>query len=76
VTEAHELAVQMEQAYERGDQHSARQCAQELVAAQAEPELLAAGLAMLRRTEPDAFLMVVGALGLGVMVWLVYAYVL
>jgi hypothetical protein len=76
VTEAQELAVQMEQAYERGDQHSARQRAQELVAAQAEPELRAAGLDMLRRTEPDAFLMIVGALGLGVMVWLVYAYVL
>jgi hypothetical protein len=76
VTEAQELAVQMEQAYERGDQHSARQRAQELVAAEAEPELQSAGRAMLRRTEPDAFLMIVGALGLGVMVWLVYAYVL
>lgn len=76
MTEAHELAVQMEQAYERGDQHTARQRARELVAAQVEPALLGAARAMLRRTDPDAFLMIVGALGLGVMVWLVYAYVL
>ena len=32
--------------------------------------------ALLARTEPDAFLLVVGLLGLGVMVWLVYNYVL
>jgi hypothetical protein len=31
---------------------------------------------LLRRTQPDAFLLVVGLLGLGVMVWLVYNYVL
>lgn len=76
MTEAHELAVQMEQAYERGDQHTARQRARELSRVQAEPERLEAARAMLRRTDPDAFLMIVGALGLGVMVWLVYAYVL
>jgi hypothetical protein len=31
---------------------------------------------LLARTEPDAFLLVVGLVGLGVMVWLVYNYVL
>jgi hypothetical protein len=31
---------------------------------------------LLQRTQPDAFLLVVGLLGLGVMVWLVYNYVL
>ena len=31
---------------------------------------------LLGRTEPDAFLLVVGLAGLGVMVWLVYNYVL
>jgi hypothetical protein len=31
---------------------------------------------LLRRTEPDAFLLVVGLLGLGLTVWLVYNYVL
>jgi len=33
-------------------------------------------LELLARTEPDAFLLVVGMLGLGLMVWLVYNYVL
>jgi hypothetical protein len=31
---------------------------------------------LLARTEPDAFLLVVGILGLGLLVWLVYNYVL
>lgn len=31
---------------------------------------------LLARTQPDAFLLVVGLVGLGVMVWLVYNYVL
>lgn len=31
---------------------------------------------LLARTQPDAFLLVVGLLGLGLMVWLVYNYVL
>ena len=32
--------------------------------------------ALLQRTEPDAFLLVVGMLGLGLTVWLVYNYIL
>ena len=43
-----------------GEQSAARMSATELLA----------------RTEPDAFLLVVGLVGLGVMVWLVYNYVL
>jgi hypothetical protein len=31
---------------------------------------------LLARTQPDAFLLVVGLLGLGAMVWLVYNYIL
>jgi hypothetical protein len=31
---------------------------------------------LLARTEPDAFLLVVGILGLGLLVWFVYSYVL
>jgi hypothetical protein len=76
MTDARRIALEMHQAYERGDQHTARLRARELFAAEPEPELLASASALLRRTEPDAFLMLIGALGLGVMVWLVYAYVL
>ncbi len=76
MTETRRLAMQMHQAYECGDQHTAHLRARELLDAQPEAELLASASAIARRTEPDAFLMVVGALGLGVMVWLVYAYVL
>jgi hypothetical protein len=31
---------------------------------------------LLARTEPDAFLLMVGIVGLGLLVWLVYSYVL
>ena len=43
-----------------GDERAARLSAEQLLA----------------RTEPDPFLLVVGVLGLGLMVWLVYNYVL
>jgi hypothetical protein len=78
VTQAKDLALEMEQAYARGDQHTARLLARQLVRASSatEAELQAAARAVLQRTEPDAFLMVTGVLGLGVVVWLIYAYVL
>lgn len=84
MAEAHELAVQMERAYARGDHHTARMRAHELAAVVSrgpgapseQAELAVAAHTMLRRTAPDIFLMLVGALGLGAMVWLFYAYVL
>lgn len=76
MTDTQRLALQMHQAYERGDQETARARARELLETQPDPELLASASAILRRTEPDAFLMVIGVLGLGLMVWLVYVYVL
>lgn len=77
--QARELAMEMEQAYARGDQHAARLLARQLAEGprpSSEAELQAAARTMLQRTEPDAFLMVTGALGLGVVVWLIYVYVL
>jgi hypothetical protein len=78
VTDARQLAAQMEHAYERGDQRTARQLALEIKALTGEPEDPAqvSAEALLQRTQPDAFLLVVGLLGLGLTVWLVYNYVL
>jgi hypothetical protein len=66
----------MEQAYVLGDHYLARSCARELLDAAPEAEVRAAAERVLGRTEPDALLPVIGALGLGLLVWLVYAYVL
>ncbi len=41
-----------------------------------EAEALRSARELLARTEPDAFMMVVGIAGLGLLVWLVYSYVL
>lgn len=41
-----------------------------------EPDLQISARELLARTEPDPFLLVVGILGLGLMVWLVYNYAL
>jgi hypothetical protein len=73
VTEAHELAAQMHRAYERGDNYTARLHAQQLLSSAATDE---SARALLRRTQPDVFLISVGALGLGVLAWLFYVYVL
>lgn len=82
----------MERAEQRGDRQSARALARTILASgerridgadgdapdaereQAEAQLSAREL--LARTEPDAFLLIVGVLGLGLLVWLVYNYVL
>lgn len=41
-----------------------------------EAEALRSARELLARTEPDAFMMAVGIAGLGLLVWLVYSYVL
>lgn len=71
----------MQRAHGRGNLREARVQAKELLAHTnaADPtteEERAAAEAMMRRLEPDAFLLVVGALGLGLTVWLVYNYML
>lgn len=90
VSEPQQLALQMQHAEERGDRRAARALAREILAANtsdagssdadvsATPEAGARLSAeqLLQRTQPDAFLLVVGLLGLGLMVWLVYNYVL
>lgn len=66
-------SARMQQAYARGDLRSARALARQLQsheATRAEAEIMA------RRTEADPFLLLVGLLGLGVTLWLVYNYVL
>lgn len=72
----------MEDAYQRGDQRVARKLARE-ISAPAGPDHAAddatareSAEALLRRTQPDAFLLMVGTLGLGLTAWLVYNYVL
>lgn len=67
----------MEHAYSRGDPREARALAQQIKDhpdADQPAQVLAD--ALLQRTHPDAFLLVVGMLGLGLTVWLVYNYVL
>jgi hypothetical protein len=78
VPSARQLTSDMEHAYQRGDHHLARAHAKSILSARDSQvaEEQAAAKAMLERTAPDAFLMVVGTLGLGLMVWLVYNYIL
>ena len=66
----------LEQAYASGDHRAARVMAQRLVSASDDPEQVARARAVLAATAPDPFLAVVGALGLGLVAWLVYNYVL
>lgn len=85
--------MQMENAEQRGDRHSARDIARTILAsgeraigpeardsegdgASDEHAARLSAEQLLARTEPDPFLLVVGVLGLGLMVWLVYNYVL
>lgn len=91
MSEAQRLLLQMEDAEQRGDRHSARSLARAILASGEHPigasaegegaqshdaEALRSARELLARTEPDAFMMVVGIAGLGLMVWLVYSYVL
>lgn len=78
MTDTRQLAAQMEHAYERGDQRTAHQLALEIKAQSSEPDdpAQSSADALLQRTQPDAFLLLVGLLGLGLTVWLVYNYLL
>jgi hypothetical protein len=79
VTEVRQLAEGMQHAYERGDHRRARELAKQIAAGErlpGEDEAHASAEALLARTQPDAFLLVVGTLGLGLTAWLVYNYVL
>ena len=62
-------------AYARGDHASARRSALRLSACASCPAQIAEARRLLRLTEPDGFLPVMGALGLGLVGWLVYNYV-
>lgn len=84
MSDPQQLVLQMEHAEQRGDRRTARALAETILergtAANTQPGSdSAARLSaeqLLQRTQPDAFLLVVGLLGLGAMVWLVYNYVL
>ena len=78
MTDARQLAAQMEHAYERGDQRTARGLAQQIksLPSEADEPSRASAEALLQRTQPDAFLLMIGLLGLGLTVWLVYNYLL
>jgi transposase len=67
----------IEQAYERGDHRAARaHAAQVLAEATDAAACRERAAAILDYTSPDRFLALVGALGLGLVAWLVYNYVL
>lgn len=70
------MREQLERCYEAGDHRRARALAQALLQSGVEPELAERARRVLRATEPDPFLTLVGALGLGLFAWLVYNYVL
>lgn len=64
----------LERAYQAGDHHTARALARRILAQPAEPALTTRAREVLAQTEPDPFLSLVGALGLGLTAWLVYNY--
>lgn len=68
---------ELDDAYQAGDHARARALASELLARvdAGEPAHTTARR-VLAWTEPDPFLAIVGALGLGLTVWLVYNYIL
>jgi hypothetical protein len=66
----------LEQAYASGDHRTARSLASATLRDTADPEQLALARTILANTAPDPFLALVGALGLGLVAWLVYNYVL
>ena len=70
----------LERAYAAGDHHSSTALASRILAgelaAETEPACVERARTLLEQTRPDPFLTVVGALGLGLVAWLVYNYVL
>ena len=54
----------------------ARPAGEDAGATSDDAEALRSARELLARTEPDAFMMVVGIAGLGLLVWLVYSYAL
>ena len=63
--------------YSAGNHRAARALARDLLRKpEASEELRARAQRILQETEPDVFLTYVGAVGLGLMAWLVYNYVL
>ena len=71
-----ETLEQANAAYARGDHRVTRELARRIVSEQRDPEQVTRARQLLAYTEPDLFLAVVGALGLGLVAWLVYNYVL
>ena len=55
---------------------AAAQAGEDAPAAGEDAEALRSARELLARTEPDPFMMVVGIAGIGLLVWLVYSYVL
>ncbi|MDB4976367.1 MAG: hypothetical protein JWN48_4708 [Myxococcaceae bacterium] len=70
----------LEQAYQAGDHKRARMLARRILretsAAERNGEQAAQAERILACTQPDLFLALVGALGLGLVAWLVYNYML
>jgi hypothetical protein len=66
----------LEQAYASGDHRTARALATAILRDATDPEQLTRARTILANTTPDPFLALVGALGLGLVAWLVYNYVL
>ena len=65
----------MQDAYARGDHRTARALAQGL-SGRDDPEAQRAALEVLEQTQPDRIIEAFALLGLGVVAWLVYNYVL
>ena len=65
----------MQNAYAAGDHQAARKLAAQLLS-EDDAEARTAATRVLRETEPDRFIEAVALVGLGVVAWLVYNYVL
>jgi hypothetical protein len=65
----------LEHAYRVGDHRTARALARRVLSESADPALQERARTILAQTEPDRFLPAIGALGLGLVAWLVYNYV-
>jgi hypothetical protein len=69
----------LERAYSLGDHRTASALASRIVAgelaADSAPACVERARTILAQTRPDPFLSIVGALGLGLVAWLVYNYV-
>ena len=66
----------MDRAYAVGDHERAHDLALSALADSSDPGRVARARSILGSTHTDAFLSVVGVLGLGLTAWLVYKYVL